>query len=166
MRRELAIQPLLAPIAPLLPTILMSDCSHQILARDYLFQRWIPGTLWWDIAAELTVEEHDELWCQFGKLVHTIASVQAESFGLVQCGPRYPLWSLTLFDWLARTFADAEYMGVETTALRRLLEFARDHWRRSRRDHAPKAATRGSVVIQPAHPAHLGRAAHRRSAGC
>ncbi len=127
MRRELAIQPLLAPIAPLLPTILMSDCSHQILARDYLFQRWIPGTLWWDIAAELTVEEHDELWCQFGKLVHTIASVQAESFGLVQCGPRYPLWSLTLFDWLARTFADAEYMGVETTALRRLLEFARDH---------------------------------------
>jgi len=127
MRRELAMQPLLAPIAPLLPTILMSDCSHQDLARDYLFQRWIPGTLWWDIEAELTVEEHDELWCQFGQLVHTIASVQAESFGLVQCGPCYPLWSLTLFDWLARTIADSEYMGVETTALRRLLEFASDH---------------------------------------
>jgi aminoglycoside phosphotransferase (APT) family kinase protein len=127
MRRELAMQPLLAPIAPLLPTILMSDCSQQVLARDYLFQRWIPGTLWWDVEAELTVEQHDELWCQFGRLVHTIASVQAESFGLVLCGPSYPSWSLTLFDWLARTIANAEYMGVETTALRRLLEFACVH---------------------------------------
>lgn len=127
MRRELAMQPLLVTIAPLLPTILMSDCSHEILDRDYLFQRRISGTLWWDVEAELTAEEHDELWCQFGRLVHTIASVQAESFGLVQCGPRFPFWSLTLFDWLARTFADAEYMCVETTALRRLLEFACEH---------------------------------------
>ena len=53
--------------------------------------------------------------------------VQAESFGLVQCAPRYPLWSLTLSDWLARTIDDAEYMCVETDALRRLLEFACDH---------------------------------------
>ena len=33
----------------------------------------------------------------------------------------------TLSDWLARTIADAEYMCVETAALRRLLEFACDH---------------------------------------
>src|SRR5215831_11559927 len=69
MRRELAMQPLLAPIAPLIPTILMSDWSHEILDRDYLFQRWISGTLWWDVEAELTAYEHDELWCQFGHLV-------------------------------------------------------------------------------------------------
>jgi hypothetical protein len=43
MRRELAMQPFLAPIAPLLPTILMSDFTHQVLTRDYLFQRWIYG---------------------------------------------------------------------------------------------------------------------------
>lgn len=66
MRRELAMQPLLVPIVPLLPTILMSDCSHQILDRDYLFQRWISGTLWWDVEAELAAEERDELWRQFG----------------------------------------------------------------------------------------------------
>ena len=69
MRRELAMQPLLVPIAPLLPTILMSDCSQQILDRDYLFQRWISGSLWWDVEAELAAEEHDELWWQFGHLV-------------------------------------------------------------------------------------------------
>jgi aminoglycoside phosphotransferase (APT) family kinase protein len=127
MRRELAMQPLLSTITHLLPTILMSDCSHEILDRDYLFQCWISGTLWWDVKAELTAEEHDELWCQFGRLVFTIASVQAESFGLVQGGPRYPLWSLTLFDWSIRTIADAEYMCVGTDALRCLLEFAYDH---------------------------------------
>jgi aminoglycoside phosphotransferase (APT) family kinase protein len=127
MRRELAMQPLLAPISQLLPTILMSDCTHQVLARDYLFQRWIPGALWWDVAADLTAEEHDELWCQFGRLVRTISSVQAEAFGLVHYGPRFPSWSLTLLDWLARTMADAEYMCLETAPLRRLLEISRDH---------------------------------------
>jgi hypothetical protein len=37
-----AMQPLLAPIAPLLPTILMADFIHQILDRDYMFQ---PGSI-------------------------------------------------------------------------------------------------------------------------
>jgi aminoglycoside phosphotransferase (APT) family kinase protein len=127
MRRELAMQPLLALIGPLLPAILMSDCTHQILARDYLFRRWIPGELWWDVTTELTEEEHDELWCQFGRLVRTISSVQGDAFGIVQYGPQYSLWSLTLFDCLARTITDAEYMCVETTLLRRLLEFSCDH---------------------------------------
>ena len=127
MRRELAMQPFLAPIDPLLPTVLMSDCTHQVLARDYLFRRWIPGELWWGVATELTTEEHDKLWCQFGRLVRTISSVQGDAFGIVQYGPQYSSWSLTLFDWLARTITDADYMCVDTTLLHHLLEFACDH---------------------------------------
>src|SRR3989442_1781359 len=76
MRRELAMQPFLALIAPLLPTILRSDFTHQVLARDYLFRRWIPGSLWWDVSGDLTPQEHDELWRQFGRLVREISSVQ------------------------------------------------------------------------------------------
>jgi aminoglycoside phosphotransferase (APT) family kinase protein len=127
MRRELAMQPLLAPISSLLPTILMSDCTHHVLTRDYLFQSWIPGDLWWDVAADLTAEEHDDLWCQFGRLVHTISSVQARGFGLVRHGPRFPSWSLTLLDWLERTIADAVHMGLETSSLCQLLKLAGDH---------------------------------------
>ena len=93
MRRELAMQPLLAPIGSLLPTILMSDCTRQILARDYLFQRWIPGALWWDVAADLTVEEHDELWCQFGRCAHDL---ECAGRGLRSGAVRSPVFHVEL----------------------------------------------------------------------
>jgi aminoglycoside phosphotransferase (APT) family kinase protein len=127
MRRELAMQQFLAPLASLLPTILMSDFTHQVLARDYLFRRWIPGSLWWDVSGDLTPQEHDELWRQFGRLVREISSVQGEAFGLVQYGLQFPAWSNTLLDWLERTIADAEHSCLETAPLCRLLELARDH---------------------------------------
>jgi aminoglycoside phosphotransferase (APT) family kinase protein len=127
MRRELAIQPFLAPIAPLLPTILMADFTHQVIERDYLFQRWMPGSLWWDVTGDLTPEEHDELWRQFGRLVQAISSVQGEAFGLLQAGPQFPTWSLTLLEWLERTIADADHSCLDTALLCRLLESVRDH---------------------------------------
>jgi aminoglycoside phosphotransferase (APT) family kinase protein len=126
MRRELAMQPFLAPIAPLLPTILMTDFTHQVIGRDYLFQRWIPGALWWDVKGDLTQEEHDELWQQFGQLVQAISSVRGEAFGLVQVGSQYPTWSLALLDWLERTIADADNSCLDTALLYRLLEIVRD----------------------------------------
>ena len=127
MRRELAMQPFLAPIAPLLPTILMTDFTHQVIERDYLFQRWIPGELWWDVTGDLTPQEHDELWRQFGRLVQAISSVQGEAFGLLQAGPQFPTWSLTLLEWLERTIADADHSCLDTALLCRLLEIVRDH---------------------------------------
>lgn len=38
MRNEYASYPFLAPLAALLPKILMVDFTHQIIGRDYLFQ--------------------------------------------------------------------------------------------------------------------------------
>jgi aminoglycoside phosphotransferase (APT) family kinase protein len=127
MRRELAMQKFLAPIAPLLPTILMTDFTHQILERDYLFQRWMPGSLWWDVQGDLTPEEHDDLWRQFGRLVQAISSVQGEAFGLVQAGEQFPTWSLALIEWLERTIADADHSCLDTALLCRLLAIVRDH---------------------------------------
>lgn len=126
MRRELAMQPFLAPIAPLLPTILMTDFTHQILERDYLFQRWMPGELWLDVQQDLTPQEHDDLWRQFGRLVQAISSVQGEAFGLVQ-GSQFPTWSLALIEWLERTIADADNSFLDTALLCRLLAIVRDH---------------------------------------
>jgi hypothetical protein len=84
MRRELVMQQFLAPLASLLPTILMTDFTHQVIDRDYLFQRWIPGSLWWDVSGDLTPQEHDDLWRQFGRLVREISSVWGVVFGLLQ----------------------------------------------------------------------------------
>ena len=127
MRRELAMQPFLAPIAPLLPTIIMADCTHQIIDRDYMFRNWIPGAIWSEVNKDLTPEEHDDLWRQFGRLVKAISSVQGEAFGLVQYGSQFPAWSLTLIDWLESTINDAESSSLDTTLLRRLLEIVRDN---------------------------------------
>jgi aminoglycoside phosphotransferase (APT) family kinase protein len=127
MRRELAMQPLLAPIAALLPTILMTDFTHEVIERDYLFQRWMPGSLWWDVQQDLTPEEHDDLWRQFGQLVRAISSVQGEAFGLVQNGSQFPTWSLTLLDWLELTIIDAANSSLDTALLCRLLAIVRDH---------------------------------------
>ena len=122
MRRELAMLPFLAPIAPLLPTIIMADFTHQIIDRDYMFQNWMPGAVWSEVNKGLAPEEHDDLWRQFGRLVKAISSVQGEAFGLVHYGPQFPTWSLTVIDWLESTINDAESSSLDTMLLRRLLE--------------------------------------------
>ncbi|MFL5657402.1 MAG: phosphotransferase family protein [Ktedonobacteraceae bacterium] len=127
MRRELAMQPFLAPIAPLLPTIIMTDFTQQIIERDYMFQSWMPGGVWSEVHKALTSEEHDDLWRQFGQLVKAISSVQGEAFGLVQYGAQFPTWSLTLIHWLESTIHDAENSSLDTTLLCRLLEIVRDN---------------------------------------
>ena len=127
MRRELAMQPFLAPIAPLLPTIIMTDFTHQIIERDYMFQSWMPGAVWSEVHKALTSGEHDDLWRQFGQLVKAISSVQGEAFGLVQYGAQFPMWSLTLIHWLESTIHDAENSSLDTTLLCRLLEIVRDN---------------------------------------
>ena len=127
MRRELAMQPFLAPIAPLIPTIIMTDFTHQIIERDYMFQSWMPGAVWSEVHKTLTSEEHDDLWRQFGRLVKAISSVQGEAFGLVQYGAQFPTWSLTLIHWLESTIHDAENSSLDTTLLCRLLEIVRDN---------------------------------------
>jgi len=166
MRRELAMQPLLAPIAALLPTILMTDFTHEVIERDYLFQRWMPGSLWWDIQQDLTPEEHDDLWRQFGQLVRAISSVQGEAFGLVQNGSQFPTWSLTLLDWLERTITDAANSSLDTALLCRLLAIVRDHTGFLDEMRRPRRLARGFVVVQPADRAQQGGTAHRRGAGC
>src|SRR5258706_804552 len=125
MRRELAMQPLLAPIAPLLPTIIMVDFTHQVIDRDYLFQTYMPGTAWVDVSSGLTLAEHDDLWRQFGRLARTISSVQGSAFGLVQGGPQFSRWSLAVIDWLERTMSDTRNVSLDTGLLRKLLELVR-----------------------------------------
>jgi aminoglycoside phosphotransferase (APT) family kinase protein len=121
MRRELSIQPFLAPIAPLLPRVIMADFTHQLIDRDYMFETCMPGEPWLSISKDLAPGERDELWRQFGRLVKTISSVQGEAFGLIDYGPQFFTWSLTIIDWLDRTIADAQSYNLDTMLLQTLL---------------------------------------------
>ncbi len=68
MRNELVSLPYLAPIAPLLPRILMVDFTRQVLERDYLFQTLMEGAQWAQIMDDLTSEEQRMLWLQLGSI--------------------------------------------------------------------------------------------------
>ncbi len=121
MRRELSIQPFLAPIAPLLPRTLVTDFTHQLIDRDYMFQSYMPGETWLTFRENLTPEEHDDLWRQFGRLVKTISSVQGDTFGLVHHGPQFSRWSPVVIDWLQRTIIDAKNTNMDAILLHTLL---------------------------------------------
>lgn len=69
MRSEHAMQPYFAPVAALMPKTVLVDFTHQLVDRDYMFQTFIEGERWDDLWDELTPEENNTLWDQFGSVV-------------------------------------------------------------------------------------------------
>src|SRR5260370_28990998 len=108
MRKEHRLQPFFAPIAPLMPKTLMIDFTQQLIDRDYMFQEYKSGELWSTIMDDLTPEENDELWRQFGRICRKISNIQGAAFGLPHPGPQSPTWSLTVLDWLALAIPSAD----------------------------------------------------------
>lgn len=125
MRREHAVQPFLAPIAPLLPQTITVDFTHQIIDRDYLFQTYMPGERWSDVAGDLQPDEEVTLWRQLARTAKTIHGVLGESFGHPYPGRQFPSWSRTVLDWLERVVADAQDAELDVTDLRILADAAR-----------------------------------------
>jgi aminoglycoside phosphotransferase (APT) family kinase protein len=124
MRHEHAIQPYLAPLAPLLPQTLSIDFTHQVLDRDYLFQTYMPGERWSEIASELTPMQEEALWHQFARLARTLHDITGEPFGHPYPGRQFPSWSLTIADWLERSARDAEHVGLDAADIRAILTLA------------------------------------------
>lgn len=124
MRHEHAIQPYLAPIAPLLPTTLMIDFTHLILPRDYLFQSFMPGEQWKGIADQLSPQDEERLWRELARILQTIHGVEGEAFGVPDSTRRFPTWSAAVLDWLARSLADAQRAGLDTENIQCLRELA------------------------------------------
>ena len=96
MRREHSMQPFFAPIAALMPKTLLVDFTHQLIDRDYMFQTFIEGERWDDVMDELTSEENNRLWEQFGNLLKQIHNVRGQMFGIPRPGFEFPYWSRRL----------------------------------------------------------------------
>lgn len=124
MRHEHAIRPYLAPIASLLPITLAIDFTHQVLGRDYLFQSFMPGERWKDVADQLSPEEEESLWRQLARVATSIHCVRGWVFGHPDPGRQFPTWSATMLDWLARSLADAERAGLDAADIRALRDIA------------------------------------------
>jgi aminoglycoside phosphotransferase (APT) family kinase protein len=125
MRNELASLPFLAPIAPLVPRILMADFTHQILERDYMFQTFMEGEQWERIKDEFTAEEKKALWRQLGAITKKIHSVQGETFGNFR--RPFSSWSLSVVNWFTNLIRDLDNEHLDTTDIRGILDIAQAH---------------------------------------
>jgi aminoglycoside phosphotransferase (APT) family kinase protein len=93
MRREVQIQPFFAAVASLMPRTLLADFTHQLIDRDYIFQTYLPGERWDDIADRFAPEEELRLWEQFGNLTKAIHGTVGTAFGDPYPAPEFPTWS-------------------------------------------------------------------------
>jgi aminoglycoside phosphotransferase (APT) family kinase protein len=127
MRSEHAIQPFFAPIAALMPKTLLVDFTHQLIERDFVFQTFIEGERWDDVWDELTSEENNFLWDQFGHIMRQIHDVRGEAFGLPRPGFQFDSWSQTVVDRLERTLRAARDLQLNVTNFAKILEMVRAH---------------------------------------
>ena len=127
MRREHAMQPYFAPVAALMPKTLLIDFTRQLIDRDYMFQTFIEGERWDDVYEELTSEENNLLWRQFGGIMKQIHEVRGESFGLPRSGFQFDRWSETVIDRMKRTLEAAKESQLNTTDLAHVLEMIEAH---------------------------------------
>lgn len=122
IRREHAMQPFFAPVAALMPKTLLVDFTQQLIGRDYMFQTFIEGERWDDVMDELTYEENNLLWEQFGRIVKHIHNVNGETFGIPRPGFEFPLWSQTVINRLERTLQSAKYYQLDIPYLASVLD--------------------------------------------
>lgn len=102
MRREYHVLPFFASIADLMPRTMLTDFTHQIIERDYMFQTFIEGKRWSDIETELSSDENNNLWRQCGRIVKRIHKTTGEYFGYPYPGPQFKSWSEMIRDRFAR----------------------------------------------------------------
>lgn len=127
MRNEYASQPFLAPIAPLVPSILMADFTHQVIERNYLFQTYMEGEQWAQVMGSFTTEEKKELWRQLGAILKKLHSVQGKAFGNSLLGPAFSLWSQAVMDCLGTIIRDLEQVQLDAADLRGVFEHVQAH---------------------------------------
>ena len=68
-------------LGPLVPRTIMADFTRQLVDRDYMFQTFLAGERWDDVADELTAGEADTLWEQFGRATRAIHDTAGAAFG-------------------------------------------------------------------------------------
>jgi aminoglycoside phosphotransferase (APT) family kinase protein len=117
MRNEHASVPYLAPIAPLMPSTLAADFTHQVIGRDYLFQTLLDGVPAPDGLAAYPRPEWAPFFRQLGAITRRLHAVRGESFGWV-AGPRFARWHDAYLSSLADLAAALADAGLDPTDIR------------------------------------------------
>jgi aminoglycoside phosphotransferase (APT) family kinase protein len=125
MRREQHIQPFFAALASLMPRTLLADFTHQVIDRDYLFQTYLVGQRWDEIAETFTPDEELRLWEQFGRITKTIHGTIGTTFGGPYPAPEFSSWSATVLYRLERATQAMTEAQLAVTDMRSVLAIVR-----------------------------------------
>lgn len=123
MRNEHASVPYFAPIAPLLPRTLAIDFTHELIARDYLFQTLLPGVPAPEGLAAYPRAQWTEFFRQMGSIAKDIHAVRGARFGPV-AGPWHSSWSGALIAAFEDMAADLDDAGLDAKDVRAAAEAA------------------------------------------
>jgi aminoglycoside phosphotransferase (APT) family kinase protein len=127
MRREQQIKPFFAALGSLMPRTILADFTHQLLDRDYVFQTFITGDRWDEVADTLSADEQLRLWGQFGSITKTIHSTRGTRFGGPYPEPEFSSWSEAIEDRLERAIQAMIDVELDTSDMLAVLDFARAH---------------------------------------
>lgn len=125
MRRELYIQPFFAALGPLMPRTIMADFTRQLVDRDYVFQTFLAGERWDEVADTLTESETGGLWEQFGRVTKTIHDTAGAAFGGPHPLPEFPTWSQAVLYRLERALEAMAAERLDLTDMTSVLDAAR-----------------------------------------
>ncbi len=112
LRREHALTPWLAAIAPLLPRIVGTDFTGEICPRDAVLSEFIEGDNWHDVMNELAPAENDALWRELAALLRRVHATPAPHFGWTHPEPPHVRWSDFILGALRGLLADCQRLGV------------------------------------------------------
>jgi len=56
--------------------IVRADFTHQLINRDYIFQRYLAGELWDEVQEELSSECREALWAELATIARRIHNVK------------------------------------------------------------------------------------------
>ena len=126
MRREQNIQPFFAAVAHLMPRTLMADFTHQVIDRDYVFQTFIAGERWDEIAESFAGAEATQLWEQFGRIAKSIHSTVGTTFGGPYPMAEFKTWSQTILDRFERAIQAMAAVGLDLTDIETVMTIVRD----------------------------------------
>ena len=117
LRRECAIQPLLASTGTVFPRVVATDFSGTVVPRDCVLQNCLEGELWAEVAPRLAIEDNASLWRQFGFHVRRIHALEGSDYGFPAPAPIHHRYSTWLQELVAGMAADLAELGLRVDGL-------------------------------------------------
>jgi aminoglycoside phosphotransferase (APT) family kinase protein len=127
LQREAEVQQQLCPVSDTIPKNLSVDFSHSLIDRDYVFQPCLPGQLWESVKDELSVDENNALWHQFGTIVKGIHNINGKQFGPPDPAQPFARWSEAMHHWVAGMIQDMQHYQLPCDDAKHFLALLEQH---------------------------------------